>query len=132
MDLSQRETVVVAPAENFISLSVVRSLGRKGLRVVAITQREGIGAASRYATEVIRADAGEAALVEATRAAVHKYRPAALIGLGDFEITALNQHREELEKETTLLFPDQKHFELTLHKDKTLEIVIRKGCASSC
>ena len=78
MDLKERETVVVAPAENFISLSVVRSLGRQGLRVVAVTQRDGIGAASRYVDAVIRAEVGDAALVEAVKGAIRQYRPAAL------------------------------------------------------
>lgn len=127
MDLKERETVVVAPAENFISLSVVRSLGRQGLRVVAVTQRDGIGAASRYVDAVIRAEVGDAALVEAVKGAIRQYRPAALIGLGEFEIIALNRHREELEKETTLLFPDEKQFELALMKDKTLEIAKKLG-----
>ncbi len=122
-----RETVVVAPTENFISLSVIRSLGRNGLRVVAITQRDGIGAASRYVDEVIRAEVGDAALVEAVRGAIRQHHPAAVIGLGEFEIIALNRHREELEKETTLLFPDQKRFDLALMKDKTLEIAKNLG-----
>jgi predicted ATP-grasp superfamily ATP-dependent carboligase len=122
MDLNLRDTVVVAPADNLISLAVVRSLGRNGLRVVAISQREGIGASSRYATEVIRAEKGEAGLVDAVRTAIHQYHPSAVFALGELEITALNLHREELEQSAKLLFPDQRRFELALRKDKTLAI----------
>ena len=120
-----RTRVIVAPSDNVIALSVIRSLGRKGFHVVAVSTGRGLAHRSRYCCEVVytRADRLADAVLEAARTRPDSF----LICLGEPEILALNVRRAELERFARLLFPDSRSFALALNKDQTVALARQAG-----
>jgi predicted ATP-grasp superfamily ATP-dependent carboligase len=111
---------IVALADNTIALNVIRSLGRNGVPVIAVTTKTGVAHFSRYCSEVVvtsRVDF-EQAVLDLVRARHRAY----LICLGEIEIQALNRLRGELAEYATLLFPAEEQFSLALNKDCTLAL----------
>jgi len=119
------ESVIVVPADDHVALSVIRSLGRKGIRVTAITTGRDIAQSSRYCRRVIAttADRLGASLLDLVKTEPGSY----VIGLGDLEILTLNERREELQRYATLLFPDRERLALVLNKMDTLALAQAVG-----
>ncbi len=112
-------SVIVALADNTIALAVIRSLGRNGISVIAVTTKRGVAHLSRYCSEVvvILREKFEQTVLDLVR--IHQ---AHVICLGELEIQALNRHRTELAEHATLLFPSEEQFSLALNKDRTLAL----------
>jgi predicted ATP-grasp superfamily ATP-dependent carboligase len=119
------ESVVVVPADDHVALSVIRSLGRNGIPVTAITTGRDIAQSSRYCRRVIAttADGLGSSLLNLVKTEPGSY----VIGLGDLEILTLNQRRDELQHYATLLFPDRERFALVLNKMDTLALAQQVG-----
>ena len=123
------ESVVVVPADDHVALSVIRSLGRNGIPVTAITTGRDIAQSSRYCRRVIAttADGLGSSLLDLVKTEPGSY----VIGLGDLEILTLNQRRDELQHYATLLFPDRERLALVLNKMDTLALARRGRRAGS-
>jgi predicted ATP-grasp superfamily ATP-dependent carboligase len=117
--------VLVVPADNVIALNVIRSLGRSGYEVTAISTGKAIAQTSRYCAKVIYTPGAE--LAEAAYRAASSEPGAFLICLGEQEILSLNERREQLEPVAHLLYPDNRRFKLALHKESTLALAERAG-----
>ena len=117
--------VLVVPADNVIALNVIRSLGRSGYEVTAISTGRAIAQTSRYCSKVIFASGAE--LAEATYREASRAPGAFIICLGELEILSLNERREQLESVAQLLFPDHRRFNLALHKESTLALAEQAG-----
>jgi predicted ATP-grasp superfamily ATP-dependent carboligase len=117
--------VIVVPANNHIALNVIRSLGRNGCYVTAISTGSYIAHTSRYCSKVIFTRPEK--LAEATYNAAKNAPGAYILCLGELEILSPNERREQLESVAGLLFPDSRRFALALHKERTLALAERIG-----
>jgi predicted ATP-grasp superfamily ATP-dependent carboligase len=121
--------VLVVTSDTFIGLSVIRSLGRKGIRVIAITSdEEGIGHYSRYCYKSIKiAKSKDGTIVEKVLDLARRDGVSHLIPTSEDWIVIFNEYRSLLESQVQLLFPKQDIFELALYKDKTLQLAQELG-----
>jgi predicted ATP-grasp superfamily ATP-dependent carboligase len=119
--------VLVVPADTFIALTAVRSLGRHGVNVVALTSGEGVAPASRYCTQHWAMPANKEDLGPLVLDLVKREKITHILATSDPAIQRLNAHRQALEEHATLLFPNAEMAGLALHKDRTLELARRVG-----
>jgi predicted ATP-grasp superfamily ATP-dependent carboligase len=120
-------TVLVVPADTFIALTAVRSLGRRGIRVVALSSAEGVATYSRYCAARWDLPPNKDDLDEVVLELVRRERITHILATSDPAIMRLNRQREALEKHATLLFPPTETVALAIHKDKTLELARHVG-----
>ncbi len=120
-----KPSIVVIPANNNISLTVVRSLARAGYHVIAFASDAGVAPLSRHCHETVRLTG--APLADQLLAFVERRPGTFVVGLGELEIQALNLRREALAAHATLLFPSEAQFMLALDKPRTLEIARSVG-----
>ena len=127
MDFAQNPVLIVA-ADTIIGLTVLRSLGRRGIPVYcAWTLTDALGPRSAYCRDSFRLpeepDAAIAAVLERSR----QWGITHLVGISENHITLLNRYRHLLAKDYTLLFPPQEIFEKAVRKNLTLEYAQRVG-----
>jgi predicted ATP-grasp superfamily ATP-dependent carboligase len=120
-------TVLVVPADTFIALTVVRSLGRRGVRVVGLSSDEGVGQFSRYCAAHWDMPKNKDDLGKVVLELVRKEKITHIFATSDPAIMRLNRDREALEQHATLLFPPPETVALAIHKDKTLACARRVG-----
>lgn len=120
-------TVLVVPADTFIALTAVRSLGRKGVRVVALSSAEGIAQYSCYCAAHWKMPHNKDDLGRAVLELIQREKITHILATSDPAIMRLNRQREALEKRATLLFPTPEAAALAIHKDQTLELARRAG-----
>ncbi len=113
--------VLVVHGDSFIALSIVRSIGRRGVPVAVLYKGAGTAAKSRYCSYA-ESYSGKEDVVERAIGTVRRLGLTHLIATSEDIIVALNGRREEVERYATLLFPDQEVFARALHKEKTLAI----------
>jgi predicted ATP-grasp superfamily ATP-dependent carboligase len=119
---------MVVAGDTIIGLNVIRSLGRRGVPVYcATTLDDALGPHSAYCRGSFRMPKDPAAAFAALREHLRKWRITHVIGISEGHITLLNEHREELSREYTLLFPTQDVFEEAIRKDRTMECARRAG-----
>ena len=112
--------VLVVAADTIIGLTVMRSLGRRGVPVYCAWSRpDALGRHSRYARGSFRLP--KESPVEAIVEHARRWGVTHLIGISENHISLMNERRAELEKEFTLLFPPEEIFRRATHKDITLE-----------
>ena len=123
-------SVLVVPADTFIALTVIRSLGRKGVRVVGLCSPESVARSSRYCAAVREMPANKDDLPATVLEIIREEKISHVIATSDPAIMRLNRRRGDLEKHATLLFPTAEAAALAIHKDKTLEIA--RGAGVPC
>jgi predicted ATP-grasp superfamily ATP-dependent carboligase len=122
--------ILVVPGDTFIALTVIRSLGRRGVRVVAMSSPDGIARNSRYCAAVHEMPADKGDLPAAVLQVVRLEKLSHIVATSDPAILRLNRVRAGLEEEATLLFPAPEAAALAIHKDKTLELA--RGVGVPC
>jgi predicted ATP-grasp superfamily ATP-dependent carboligase len=119
---------MVVAGDTIIGLSVMRSLGRRGVPVYcAATLDDSMGPNSAYCRGSFRMPKDPDAAMNLLRDHLRKWRITHLIAISEGHITLLNRHREELSRDYALLFPPQEVFETAIRKDRTLECARRAG-----
>ena len=124
------DPVLIVAGDTIIGLTVLRSLGRRGVPVYcAYSIPDALGPHSAYCRGSFRLpsladpDAALAAVLEYARL----WNVTRLLGISERHITFLNRYRSRLEQEFTLLFPPQPVFERAVRKDLTLACARRVG-----
>jgi len=121
---------IVTDAETRLGLYVIRSLGRAGCRVTAVTSKVSgtvIGFSSRYAAERIRLPPGDYG--ETLPSAVEELGPEhdLLMPISAFSITVVATARERIEPLLKLFIPELEAFKLASDKRSTTEAGRRSG-----
>jgi len=127
MDFQPYPVLIVA-ADTIIGLTVLRSLGRRGVPVyAAATLDDALGPHSTYCRGWFRMPNDPGQAIAALREHLQKWKITHIIGISENHISLLNRHREELERNYTLLFPPADTFERAIRKSSTLECARRAG-----
>jgi D-aspartate ligase len=112
-------------------LAVIRSLGRRGIPVVAVDySRDAIGFSSRYTYESVIAphpETDEDGFVEFLIEGASKWAGSILIPAHDFELAAFSHYKEELSRHYILPVPAWKDTKNIVDKKGTYEIAARLG-----
>jgi predicted ATP-grasp superfamily ATP-dependent carboligase len=127
-------SVLVTDASGNHALSVIRSLGRKGLRVAAAdSMRFAQGFFSRYCAEAAvypSPTRGLPAFHAGLCRILKRLRPAVLMPMTERTILAIMAHREEIESYTTLApLPSREALGVAFDKKKTIELAVSLGVA---
>ena len=117
-----QNAVLIAPADNFIALTIARSLGRRGVRVVCLGSSNGLAQHSRFCSESRPLPSDKDLLASTVLDLTLSQHISHIMATTDASMQRLNQHRETLSQHAILLFPEAQKCELALHKDKTLGI----------
>jgi predicted ATP-grasp superfamily ATP-dependent carboligase len=120
--------VLIVSADTIIGLAVLRSLGRRGVPVYgATTMADALGPWSAYCRGWFRLPGGDEAAIAAIRDHATRWKVTHLLAISENNIALLNRHRQELEKDYTLLFPPQEVFDKAARKDLTLSCAKHVG-----
>ena len=115
--------VLVVAADTIIGVTVVRSLGRRGIPVYcAWTAADALGPKSRYCRGSFKLPPEPEAAIAAIHEHAERWRVTHLIGVSERHIGMLNGFRAALEARYQLLFPPQQVFETAVSKNITLEL----------
>jgi D-aspartate ligase len=129
-----RGTAVVAEVGWVNGLGAVRSLGRRGLRVIAVDHRPwALGLRSRYAEAFLGPDpvADEEGFIRLLHALAEKLEaPAPIFPTHDEHLNAIAKHLDELDGRFLCPFPDWKTLERVQSKRHQLEQAEALGLAS--
>ena len=112
---------IVLGLETQIGLSLVRELGRAGIRVVGIAQEaDAIGLASRYIwrERVIETPRSQE-LIEVIKAIGEEFGPCCLMTVSEANLGWLTQHRTEFGKVHAIV-PEAEKLALVVNKQRTL------------
>ena len=130
IDLS-RATVLVTDAGRGSAVSIIRSLGRRGCRVIAADPDPGsAGFRSRYTAAGVVYPAPEtdaSGCAEALYRAVCEYGVDLLIPVTDLVILPLSQQRARFRAACRLALPEAEALAVTSDKQRTLELAERLG-----
>jgi predicted ATP-grasp superfamily ATP-dependent carboligase len=131
MNKSGQPTVLVTDASRGSAISIIRSLGCKGFKVIASdSNRNCLGFHSRYTAERLVYPSPETAPVEFTASllqAVQQHHIDLIIPVTDFAILPLSEARKQFEGICRLCIPEQDALELVTNKLKTLNLAKRVG-----
>lgn len=119
-------SVLVVHGDSFISLSIVRSIGRQGVPVSVLYSGNGVAARSRYCSYKEKYSS-ESEVIHRVRKVIAERAITHVIATSENLISLLNRFREEFEGLCTFLFPPQQIFERSLQKDQTLAIAEQIG-----
>jgi len=123
-----RDTVLVATGDTFIGLAIIRSLGRRGVRVMAVSRDSGgIGPYSRYCNRSFNTPEWGENLIGRILEIIRTNGVSHLIATSEELIVLFNQYRDLLQQHVRLLFPPSDAFDLALYKDKTLMLAKEIG-----
>jgi predicted ATP-grasp superfamily ATP-dependent carboligase len=124
-------TILVTDAGLGSAIAIIRSLGRKGWRVIAAdSHTRSPGLRSRYARERLLYPAPETAPHEFVAALLRAARERAvdlIIPVTDAAILPLSEARAQFEGVCKLALPDAAALEVVTNKLKTLELAARLG-----
>src|ERR1035441_8380464 len=98
---SARAAVLVVPADTFIALTVIRSLGRKGVRVLGLRSPGSIASSSRYCSAVREMPRDKDDLSRVALELVQQENISHIVATSDAAILRLNRDRDVLEKHAT-------------------------------
>ncbi len=128
---SERPTILVTDAGRGSAISIIRSLGRRGWRVIAAdADSHSPGFCSRYVQERLRYPAPETApdeFVTRLYQAVCEQKIDLIIPVTDEAILPLSRARAQFEKVCRLAMPERTGLAVTRDKLKTLELAERVG-----
>ncbi|PHV12106.1 carboxylate--amine ligase [Chitinimonas sp. BJB300] len=121
---------IVLGLETQIGLSLVRELGRAGVRVIGITQDpHAIGLHSRFLSEgVVVKTARSPELMETIRSLGERYGPCCLMAVAEVNLNWLSEHRGQFGKVEPIL-PDPVALATVLDKQATLQAAQQVGIA---
>jgi predicted ATP-grasp superfamily ATP-dependent carboligase len=119
---------LVLGIETQIGVGVVRELGRAGVRVIGLANRDrSIGLASRYLERgVVVGSARDDALVRRIRELGEEYGDAVLLGISETDLAWLIAHRSEFGRVKPVT-PPPAAFRRVLDKAQTLELAAGLG-----
>jgi predicted ATP-grasp superfamily ATP-dependent carboligase len=124
----EQNPVLIVAADTIIGLTVMRSLGRRGVPVYcAWTMPDALGPRSAYCRGSFQLPDEPDRAITALREYAQRWNITHLLGISEKHITLLNGYRRELEQRYTLLFPPQEIFEKAVRKDLTLACAARVG-----
>ena len=130
MDFGHNPVLIVA-ADTIIGLTVMRSLGRRGVPVYcASTMRDALGPRSVYCRGSFELPDEPDKAIAAVQEYARRWNVTHLIGISENHITLLNEYRRELARHYTLLFPPQEIFDKAVRKDLTLACAARAGISA--
>src|SRR6266487_560063 len=112
------------------SLVTVRSLGSRGLRVVALESFDGVPAfSSRWCQQkaICPADEGTKEYVRSLEQVLDSTGARVLIASSDGTIALLRQHREQLEQRVRIALAKEPALGIAINKEQTLEIAKQLG-----
>lgn len=131
MKTSAHPSVLVTDASRGSAISIIRSLGRKGIRVIAAdSSRNCPGFHSRYTHETLVYPAPETApfeFVDFLLDAVKHKEIDLIIPVTDAIILPLSEARKQFEGICELCIPEAEILEVVTNKQKTLELASRLG-----
>ncbi|QBE63610.1 carboxylate--amine ligase [Pseudoduganella lutea] len=118
---------VVLGIDTPIGLSIVRSLGRRGVSVYGIARSTAApGLSSRYLRQgMLRAEDAPGTLDQLEQLAA-RIGPACLFAISEGDIALLNRHRDRLSG-YRLMFPDTRRMDTVLDKQQTYAAAGRAG-----
>lgn len=129
--LNSRHKVLVLGVDDRSALTVVRSLGRRGIEVhLGCDTPTSICAYSRYTAHVVRfPDAGKEgdAWLSHLESTLRHVQYDLVIPTVDKYLVPVIQHREALEKLARFAIPDQRGFLCTYNKSRTLDLAQSLG-----
>lgn len=116
------------------SLTAVRALGRRGLRVAALATRDTLPAAtlsSRWCQHkfVCPAPEGTQEYLAYLLQILQTHRPRVIIPASDGTIDLLRQHRQELEQYTKVALSQESALSIAVNKEQTLTMAQSVGIA---
>lgn len=127
LDFRENPVLIVA-ADTIIGLTVLRSLGRRGVPVYcAYTIPDALGPRSTYCRGSFRLPKEDQPAMTAILEHARRWKVTHLLAISERHIALLNRYRSELEGEFTLLFPRQEVFERATRKNVTLDCATRVG-----
>ena len=127
MDFTKNPVLVIA-ADTIIGVTVMRSLGRRGVPVFcAWTAADALGPRSRYCRGSFELPKEPDAAIAAIQEYSDRWQVTHVIGISERQIALLNRYRDVLEKRHQLLFPPQHVFEAAVRKNLTLDMASRLG-----
>lgn len=118
---------VVFGIDTPIGLTIVRDLGRSGVKVHGIARSEqAVGMASRYLNSgLVRAKDEEAVIQQLVTLGAELGR-ACLFAISEGDIALLNRHRSRLDG-YKIMFADKERMDSVLNKERTYEAAARVG-----
>ncbi|HEU4620826.1 MAG TPA: hypothetical protein VFS42_01250 [Burkholderiaceae bacterium] len=120
-------TAIVLGLDTPIGLSIVRELGRAGVRVIGLARdREAIGLYSRFVARKLIRERDEDALIAQLAALGAAHPDACLFAIAESDLLMINRHRERLSA-LRLLIPEQAALDRVLDKRTTLDAAARIG-----
>lgn len=123
--------VLVTGADQRQGLAVIRSLGRRGISVVAAAPTEkAIGFSSRYATQrwVYPSPSEKpASFVASIRDGIERYGVRLVMPVVESTLVALNERREEIETHAPLAAASKEAVDLSLDKQQQVQLARRIG-----
>src|SRR5271169_212614 len=127
MDFAKNPVLIVA-ADTIIGLTVLRSLGRRGIPVYcAWTINDALGPRSAYCKGSFRLPEEPEAAIAAVLERSRQWGVTHLLGISENHIRLLNRYRDLLARDHTLLFPPAEVFEKAARKNITLQYAQRVG-----
>jgi len=127
-DLQHRPPCIVLGIDTQIGLAIVRELGRAGVRVIGLANRErSVGLASRYLERgiVVGAQRDER-LVETLRELGSVYGEAVLLAVSENDLNWLIDHRDQFGT-VRAITPPEAAFRQVLDKARTLKVAEELG-----
>ncbi len=128
---SNRPTILVTDAGRGSAVSIIRSLGRQGWRIVAADADPGsIGFRSRYVAERLVCPSPAQApveFVESVFEAASRWRVDLVIPVTDAAILPLSEGRIRLREVCRVAMPDPEALRMVTDKERTLELAAQVG-----
>lgn len=125
---SEAPPCFVLGIETQIGVGVVRELGRAGIRVIGLANRDrSIGLKSRYLTRgVVVGSSRDQALIDKIQALGEEYGAGVLLAISETDLSWLIQHRDAL-LPITVVAPSADVFQRVLNKAETLRLAEQVG-----
>jgi len=111
-------------------LSVIRSLGKHGLTIIAMTYNPGEhGLSSRYVNEKVICPhpKNEIAFINFLLKNAQKWSGALIVETNDYYATALSKHKDVLKEHYRLVVPDWEVAQVFIEKDQTYRLAEKCG-----
>ncbi|MCB1778168.1 MAG: carboxylate--amine ligase, partial [Candidatus Competibacteraceae bacterium] len=127
-DLHSQPPCIVLGIETQIGLAIVRELGRSGVRVIGLANRDrSIGLASRYLERgIVVGTQRDEQLVETVRGLGDVYGDVVLLAVSENDLTWLIDHQDQFGR-VKAITPPVAAFRQVLDKARTLEIAEKLG-----
>jgi predicted ATP-grasp superfamily ATP-dependent carboligase len=123
--MKSNDAVLVIGIGTQIGLSIIRSLGRKGIRVYGVSNSsKDLGRYSRFLKEwfILSASLPEDDYISTLIRLANKNAINYLITIDEKKMILLNKHRTQLEKQFILLFPKEETLAKVIDKQMTIAV----------